>query len=196
MDWDARYAEPGYAFGEDANDFLVEHASLIPKGRVLCLAEGEGRNAVFLAKQGYSVTAVDNSSVGLEKARQLAHKNNVEIETIQSDLADFEIEAESWQGIVSIFCHLPPGLRQHVHAGVITGLAKGGVMLLEAYTPKQIDFATGGPSNPERCMTLNALREELASLDWQRGQEAEREVHEGKYHTGWASVVQVIAMKP
>ena len=195
MDWDARYAEPGYAFGEDANDFLVEHASLLPKGRVLCLAEGEGRNAVFLAKQGYTVTAVDASSVGLEKARQLAQKNNVEIETIQADLADFEIEAESWQGIVSIFCHLPPGLRQHVHAGVITGLAKGGVMLLEAYTPRQIDFATGGPSNPERCMTLEHLHEEFSQLEWLHGVEKEREVIEGKYHFGLAAVVQVVTCK-
>ena len=195
MDWDARYAEPGYTFGEEANDFLAKHFNCIPKGNVLCLAEGEGRNAVFLAKQGYRVTAVDASAVGLDKAMQLADKHNVEIETLQADLAEYVIEPNYWQGIVSIFCHLPVELRTQVHASVSEGLVKGGCLILEAYTPAQIEFATGGPSNPERCMTLNALRQELVGLDWQHGLETERDVIEGKYHVGRASVVQVIAGK-
>jgi len=195
MDWDTRYAEPGYAYGETANDFLVEHADLIPTGNVLCLAEGQGRNAVFLAKQGYTVTAVDSSAIGLEKARTLAAKHGVEIETIHADLANFVIEPGRWQGIVSVFCHLPPALRRQVHAGVTQGLLKGGVLILEAYTPAQLEFATGGPPSAELCMTLDALRDELSQLDWQHGLETEREVIEGKYHFGQAAVVQVIAYK-
>ena len=104
--WDERYSSEAYAYGKNPNQFLEENYKVIPKGKVLSLAEGEGRNAVFLAKQGYIVTAVDSSQIGLEKARKLAEENEVSIELINADLADFDLGDHEWDGIVSIFCPL------------------------------------------------------------------------------------------
>ena len=131
--WDQRYNEEGFAYGIDPNDFLKSEYSRIPKGgRVLCLAEGEGRNAVFLAKQGYAVTAIDQSSVGLEKAKNLAIENGVQISTIVADLTDYDFGNEIWDGIVSIAAHVPPGLRKKLHGQVFSSLKRGGVFILEA----------------------------------------------------------------
>ena len=113
-----------------------------------------------------------------------------------SDLAHYRIEREAWDGVVSIFCHLPPSLRAMVHRQVVAGLRQGGVLLLEAYTPRQIELGTGGPTVAELTMGLDDLRSELVGLDLVHAQELEREVHEGRYHFGRASVVQVIGIKP
>ena len=110
--WDERYSPDEYVYGKDPNQFLEDNYNAIPKGKVLSLAEGEGRNAVFLAKQGYSVTAVDASQVGLSKAKKLAEENGVELELIRGDLVDFDIGENKWDGIVSIFCPLPSALRK------------------------------------------------------------------------------------
>ncbi len=194
-DWDARYAEEGWAFGTRPNDFLREQAHYLPPGRVLCLAEGEGRNAVWLAQQGYDVTAVDLSSRGLQKAKRLAADRRVRITVIEADLASFLIKANSWTGIVSIFAHVTSPVRRRVHASVLTGLTPGGVFLLEAYRPDQIGRGTGGPPDDERMLDLERLRPELGTLDWVLARELEREVIEGRYHTGRASVVQLVARK-
>jgi hypothetical protein len=145
--WNERYSRPGFAYGTEPNDFLREYAPLIPKGRVLALA-------------------------------------------------DFVIAPSSWEGVVSIFCHLPPTLRRRAHAAVVEGLVPGGVLLLEAYTPRQLAFGTGGPSRAEFMPTLAQLREELAGLEFVRGEELERDVREGDFHTGYAAVVQVVARRP
>ena len=195
-DWDARFAEPGWAFGTEPNDFLREQAHHLPPGRVLCLAEGEGRNAVWLAGQGYAVTAVDVSSAGLEKAQRLARERNVRITTACADLASYVIEAGAWQGIVSIFAHVPRAVRQRVHAGVLTGLAPSGVLLLEAYRPQQVGRGTGGPPDDERMLDLERLRPELGALEWLVARELDRDVLEGRCHTGSASVVQLVARRP
>jgi SAM-dependent methyltransferase len=106
--WDQRYGGKEYAYGTEPNEFLVAMASRLPTGRVLCLGEGEGRNAVWLAGQGYDVTAVDASRVGLEKAQRLAVERGVTITTVHSDLAAYDIDSDTWDGILSVFCHLPP----------------------------------------------------------------------------------------
>jgi SAM-dependent methyltransferase len=193
--WDKRYSDMEYAYGRKANDFLHQMAHKIPGGRVLCLAEGEGRNAVFLAQQGYDVVAVDSSGVGLKKAQLLASEMGVSIETIQADLSDFEIEENAWQGIVSIFCHLPADIRIKLHRRVSKGLASKGVFLLEAYTPGQLDLATGGPKDTALTMTQADLIKECQGLHIEYLKEIERNVIEGKYHTGKGAVVQLIAMK-
>jgi SAM-dependent methyltransferase len=195
MDWDARYSEPGYAYGTKPNDFLASVASKIPKGPVLCLAEGQGRNAVFLAQRGHRVVAVDSSGVGLAGAAALAESRSVSVETVQADLANFVIEPDSWSGIVAIFAHLPVPLRQRVHQSVVSGLRPGGLFVLEAYTPAQIALATGGPRDPELMMSLGALENELAGLELLIGRELEREVLEGNLHWGRSAVVQVLARK-
>ena len=194
--WNARYGKDEYAFGEEPNEFLVAHAGAFPRGPVLCLAEGEGRNAVFLAGRGHPVTGVDLSPVGLRKAAALAAKRGVEIETVVADLETYPIEPGAWSGIVSIFAHLPSGIRRGLHRRVVEGLAPGGAFLLEHYNPGQIGRGTGGPSDVDMLPTVPILRDELDGLVFEHADELVREVVEGPYHTGIASVVQVIARKP
>ena len=168
----------------------------IPKGSVLSIAEGEGRNAVFLAKQGYSVTAVDGSEVGLKKAEKLAAENGVVIECIHADLADFDLGEDKWDGIISIFVPLPSPLRKRLYQKLETALKPGGVFLIEAYTPDQIKHGTGGGSSADTMQTAGSLRLELPDLEFKHLAELEREVIEGTYHTGLGSVVQAIGVKP
>jgi SAM-dependent methyltransferase len=194
-DWDARYAEEGWAFGTEPNDFLREQAHLLPPGRVLCLAEGQGRNAVWLAQRGHDVTAMDQSAFGLEGARRLAAERGVSITTVRADLAEFEIEPGAWAGIVSIFAHVTGDLRARVHAKVEKGLAPGGVFLLEAYRPEQIGRGTGGPAEDERMVNLERLRRELPTLEFVVAREIDREVLEGHRHHGMSSVVQLVARR-
>lgn len=194
--WDERFSEPGFAYGTEPNGFLVSVAERIPRGRVLCLAEGEGRNAVYLAGLGFEVTAVDTSSVGLRKAESLARQRGVTIDTVNADLADYPIEATGWQGIVSIFCHLPPLVRAALHERCLRGLEQGGAMVLEGFTPRQLELGTGGPRSRELLMELDIIRQELPGLRLEIGREVEREVIEGKYHRGNAAVVQILAVKP
>lgn len=194
--WDERYAQPGFAFGSAPNDFLVSVAARIPRGRVLCLAEGEGRNAVYLAGLGHEVLAVDQSRVGLAKARALAETRGVRIATEVADLGEYRIPPGAFDGVVSIFAHLPPGPRLRLHAQVVAGLRPGGVVAVEAYRPEQLGRGTGGPPTPDRFPTLAALRRELAGLRIEIAREIERDVLEGRYHTGRAAVVQLLARRP
>lgn len=194
--WDQRYGEDGWAYGTDPNDFLVEAAPHVPKGPVLCLAEGEGRNAVFLATCGYDVTAMDQSKIGLDKAQSLARFAKVSFRTEVADLADYDLGVEKWAGVVSIWAHVPPPLRRDLHRRVVASLRPGGAFVLEAYTPAQLQHRTGGPPVAELMMTLSALRDELAGLDLVVARELERDVQEGKYHQGRSAVVQVVGIKP
>jgi SAM-dependent methyltransferase len=194
--WDQRYDTSEYVYGTDPNDFLAGVVAEMPAGKTLCLAEGEGRNAVFLAEHGHQVTAVDSSAVGLEKAERLANDRGVSIATVTADLAHYEIERDSWDVIVSIFAHVPPDVRRPLHKKIVRGLHSGGMLVLEAYTPEQIKLGTGGPPVPQMTMTLTALREELDGLIFRHAVELEREVLEGRYHTGKGAVVQVVAVKP
>jgi len=120
----------------------------------------------------------------------------VSIEAVVADMADFTIEENCWDNIVSIFCHLPVDLRKQVHASAVRGLRSGGILLLEAYTPQQIQLGTGGPPVAEMTMTLELLQDELKGLEFLHAEEKQREVVEGLYHTGTGAVVQVIARKP
>ena len=194
--WDERYSQPDFAYGTAPNEFLVTAAGHIPPGPVLSLGEGEGRNATYLAGLGHRVVAVDQSEVGLAKARRLAADRGLTIETIPADLDAYPIEPGAWSGIVSIFCHLPRRIRVPLYAAAVRGLQPGGVLVLEAYTPNQLGRGTGGPSDPDMLVSLSHLRDELPGLEFLHAQELDREVREGAYHTGLASVVQLIALKP
>jgi len=193
--WDDRYSQPGFAYGTEPNDFLASVADRLPPGPALTLGEGEGRNAVFLAGLGHEVVAVDQSAVGLAKTRRRADERGVSVQTVQADLRDYPIEPGVWAGIVSIFCHLPPSIRVPLHEAVVRGLRPGGVFILESYTPGQCGRGTGGPPNPELLVSLDDLSRELAGLEFLHARELEREVREGAYHTGIASVVQVVARR-
>lgn len=193
--WNERYSREGYVYGTAPNEFVAEIAARIPAGPVLCLAEGEGRNAVFLAGRGHEVTAVDQSATGLAKARRLAAERSLSLRTVEADLAAFRIEPDCWAGIVTTFGHLPPALRRSVYAAAVRGLVPGGVFALEAYTPAQLRFDTGGPKDVNLLMTAEALRSELAGLEFEIIRELERDVTEGPTHTGRGAVVQVLARK-
>lgn len=194
--WDLRYTESGWAYGTAPNDFLRAEADRLPSGSVLCLAEGEGRNAVHLAGLGHRVEAVDQSEAGLAKARLLAAERGVEVQTTCADLATFDLGQGRWQGIVSIFVHLPSPLRQRVHAQVVAALAPGGVLLFEAYAPAQLTLGTGGPRERALLGSLAELTGEFTGLELLVAREVQREVQEGKYHRGTSAVVQIVARKP
>jgi SAM-dependent methyltransferase len=193
--WDERYAEPEFAYGDAPNDFLRAQGSTL-RGPVLCLAEGQGRNAVFLATLGLEVTAVDQSAVGLACAEQLAARNCVAIQTAVADLGGYDLGEERWGAIVSIFAHVPAAVRKALHGRIAAALKPGGLFLLEAYRPEQLGLGTGGPQNPALMMSLAELGEELTGLEWLTGEEVEREIHEGHYHNGLSRTIQLIARKP
>jgi SAM-dependent methyltransferase len=194
--WDERYRQHGYAFGTEPNDFLRDVSGAIPRGAVLCIGEGPGRNAVFLAGLGLDVTAMDQSAVAMERARELAAARGVSIATEVADLGGYRIAPGAWDGIVSIFVHMPPDLRRRVHRQVVAGLRPGGVFVLEAYTPAQIGQRTGGPSTPGLLVPLADLAADLEGLTLEIGREVERDVIEGALHTGRAAVVQILARRP
>ena len=195
--WDERYDTEEYVYGTEPNDFLVSINGRIPRGgRVLSLGEGEGRNGVYLAKLGYSVTAVDLSPVGMKKAEKLARDNGVSIKTVAADLAEYNIEPGAWDGIISFFCHMDRDTRRRIFGQAVKGLRPGGVFILEAFTPAQLKYDTGGPKNAELMMTASDLKDELSGLEFIIADELEREVREGVHHQGTAAVLQVLAQAP
>jgi 2-polyprenyl-3-methyl-5-hydroxy-6-metoxy-1,4-benzoquinol methylase len=194
--WDQRYSEVGFAYGKDPNDFLkLNSSAFIQGGKILCLCEGEGRNAIYLAQQGFEVTAVDSSTVGLTKAQAWAQSLNLIIQTIACDLNDYSLGEEKWDGIVSIFGHLPAPLRKSVHNKIITALKPEGIYLCEAYTPEQLKYNSGGPKDESMLMTEEILHEELGVLETMNKNKIEREIHEGKYHQGQSAVIQYMGRK-
>lgn len=197
--WDQRYSESGFVYGTEANDFLKEEFQRIPAGgRVLCLAEGEGRNAVFLAQNGYQVTAVDMSEVGLNKALKLASDRGVNISIQVADLADYALGEEQWDGIVSIWAHTPDPIRQRLHSQVEPALKQGGVFILESYTYEQTTMeGVGGPpaTQKDRFMSLEKIQPELAALEEVIAIEKHRSISEGTRHQGMSAVVQFVGVK-
>jgi len=189
--WDERFSGEGYVYGTAPNGWLEAWAGrLEPGSRVLSLGEGEGRNGVWLATQGHRVEAVDGSSVGLGKARRLATERGVAIQTTVADLATFVPASGAYDAVVLIFLHLPPPLRSLVHARAEAALAPGGVMVLEAFTPRQLAFTSGGPKQLELLYEPVALRLDLPGIAWEVLREEEIELDEGPLHRGKAAVVR------
>lgn len=194
--WDERYSQPEYVYGTQPNDFLKASISHLPKtGRVLCLGEGEGRNAVFLAGHGLTVCAVDISSAGKEKAERLAADNGVSIEYIVTDVNDFDFGENKWDAIVSIFAHTDPETRRRTLPKALKALKPDGVFIMEAYNPEQIKYGTGGPQDPSWMVALDELLSVFKNQDILHQCEKERDVHEGTCHTGKAFVTQFICKK-
>lgn len=195
--WDQRYSGGGLAYGDQPNGFLVEQVNALKPGTCLCLAEGQGRNAIWLARQGFSVTAMDQSPVGMARARELAAERGVSIDTQVGDLSDFDLGDARWDNIISIIGHLPSDLRRSVHQRVVRALKPGGIFLLEAYTPEQLAMpGTGGPSDADMLPTAEMVRSETEGLEFIIARETHREVNEGEYHHGMSAVVQIVARKP
>lgn len=194
--WDERYASDRFVFGTEPNDFLAsQYLVFRPGSRILSLGEGEGRNAVFLARQGFAVTGIDASRIGLDKALRLAAEYGVHITVKEGNLADVSF-GEDYDGIVSIFCHLPLEHRRQIHRKAQAALAPGGLFLLELYRPDQLQYGTGGPPTIEMLVTLDDLIGDFDGMELLFGQHIDRDVHEGMLHTGRSAVVQAIFQKP
>jgi len=191
--WNEKFANTEYAYGTEPNDFLVSAVTNLKRGETLSLAEGEGRNAVWLAQQGFTVSAIEQSEKGVAKTLRLALQRGVIVMAERGGLETFHIQPNSWDLVVSIYAHTPQELRRKLHRQVVAGLKPGGVFVLEAYTPAQIANNTGGPKDASLMPTAELLRSELAGLVFDRIEEVEREVVEGSLHTGTAHVVQVVA---
>jgi len=189
--WDERYSVAEYVYGTAPNRWLEAEAHRIrPGGRVLSLGEGEGRNAVWLAEQGFDVTAVDASAVGLEKARRLAESRGVELRTVQSDVTTWRPDPASYDGLVLIYLHLPPAARAAVHAAAEAALRPGGVLILEAFNPRQLSFSSGGPRQVDMLYDAATIRADFPGVDWEVLEEAEVELVEGTFHAGRAAVLR------
>ncbi len=191
--WNEKFATIDYAYGTEPNDFLVSAVTHLKRGETLSLAEGEGRNAVWLAQQGFTVSAIEQSEKGVAKTLRLALQRGVIVMAERGELETFHIQPNSWDLVVSIYAHTPQELRRKLHRQVVAGLKPGGVFVLEAYTPAQIANNTGGPKDASLMPTAELLRSELAGLVFDHIEEVEREVVEGSLHTGTAHVVQVVA---
>ena len=193
--WDGRYSSEDYLYGTEPNDFLADRVAGITPGRALCIAEGEGRNAVYLAGLGFEVTAVDQSAEGGRKTRALAREREDEVEVVTADLGEFDLGSDRWHLIASIFAHLPPAVRTDLFIRLPRALAPGGTLILEAYRPEQAGRDTGGPPDPSRLYDLETLEREIAGLDPLLARETGRDVIEGTGHTGAGAVVQLVARR-
>jgi SAM-dependent methyltransferase len=200
--WNRMYAGEAYRYGEAPNAFLVSAAHRIPQGaRVLLPGDGEGRNGVWLARQGHHVTAVDVSDTGLDKARALAARHGVAVERIVADLVSWDFPREAFDAVVAIFLHLPPQDRRVVHAAMARTLKPGGVLILQAFTPEQTKYqgpgGSGGPPVPDRLVGADDLRADFSPLLTEEHlEEGVTELAEGAGHSGPGAVVSAVFRKP
>lgn len=195
--WQKRFAVSEYVYGMQPNEFLVTHRSSLPaRGRVLCLADGEGRNGVWLAQQGLEVTSVDIAASGMAKAQRLAAQNGVRIEAIVADVTAYDVGIQQWDAIVSIFLHLPASLRAALHQRCISALKPGGVFVWEAYGPEQFGQTTGGPQDLALLPSLSEVARDFESCQMEHSFSGWRPIVEGIYHSGTGSVTQLIARQP
>lgn len=195
--WDKRYAEPGYLFGTEPAAFLAREAGVIaPGARVLCLADGEGRNSVYLAGLGLDVVAMEASGVALGKARALAEQRGVAVEFRQSGIEDWDWD-QPFDAVVGVFIQFaPPAMRQAIHQGIARALVPGGLVLLHGYAPRQIGYGTGGPPMVENLYTLDGLRADFPGWQVLRAEDYDADLAEGTRHVGKSALIDFIARKP
>ncbi|MBA2113880.1 class I SAM-dependent methyltransferase [Bremerella alba] len=194
--WNQRFGRDEYVYGTSPNTFLKESIHHFPSGgNVLCLAEGEGRNALLLGQQGYQVHAVDLSTEGKSKAERLAAEHNTSLQYTICDLNDFDYGENRWDAIVSIFAHVDSVSRKNIYQKAMASLTEGGIFLLESYHPQQLQYGTGGPKDVDMLVTLEDLRPHFEGSKVLHEAELERDVSEGIFHTGNAYVTQWIVQK-
>lgn len=195
--WQARYNVPDYIFGTAPNAFLKSQAHLLRKGqKVLSIADGEGRNGVFMAEQGCDVLAVDFSSVGQDKARKLAAERGVTLRFEQADVIEWTYPPETFDVVAAIFFQFAtPPEREKIFAGIKRTLKIGGLLLLEGYTPKQLDYKTGGPSKIENLYTRDLLEKSFGDFAKLDIRVYDAEIHEGAGHGGMSALIDVVGVK-
>ncbi len=196
--WDARFAAPEYIFGTEPNQFLVREASrLAPGAKVLDVACGEGRNAVWLAGLGCQVTGFDVSPLALDKARRLAATKQVQVEWLQADVRTWEWAPAAFDAVACIFIQFAsPAERARLFAGFRETLRPGGLVLLQGYTPKQLEYRTGGPGELSHLYTEGMLREAFDGWDILQLREYEADLAEGTKHVGRSALIELVARRP
>lgn len=196
--WNTRFGGDEYHFGTAPSGFVAAQTHrLRPGTTALCVADGEGRNSVWLAQQGLRVTAFDFSPIGVEKARRLAAQKGVQVEHLEANVNDWDWDTRQFDLVAAIFVQfMTPPERSRLFAGMLRALAPGGILLLQGYTPKQLDYGTGGPKQVEQLYTEALLREAFASLDILHLREHEEMIEEGDAHCGMSALIDLVARKP
>lgn len=196
--WNERFDVPEFVFGTAPNAYLASQAHLLAPGqRALAVADGEGRNSVWLARQGLQVDAFDVSSVGVEKARAFAREAGVEVDYRVCDCDAWDWQAGAYDVIAAIFIQFAdPAMRSRLFARMRDALKPGGILILQGYTPKQLEFKTGGPGVLENLYTEELLRTEFASLQMVDLRMYEAVLGEGARHVGPSALVGMVARRP
>lgn len=197
MNWDTRYSIDDYLFGTAPSRFLSEHAGLLTAGETaLCIADGEGRNSVFLAEQGLDVTAWDGSPVALEKARKLADSRGVTVAFRQESAESFDWTERQYDVVCGIFFQFAdPAMRAGMFDGMIAATRPGGLILLHGYTPKQLEYGTGGPKMVENLYTPELLRDAFGADEILELKAYETELVEGTGHAGMSALIDLVVRK-
>jgi len=193
--WDDKYSAPEYIYGKNPNEYFKTALDTLEPGRLLLPSEGEGRNAVYAAKKGWSVTAVDFSIKGKEKAMKLAEENNVKINYIISNLEKYDFPVSEFDAAGLIYAHYPPELRIYIHNSVIRSLKQGGILILEAFNKNQIHNGTGGPKELSMLYNSDILSNDFEKLYIKELSETEIKLSEGKHHNGKADIIRLLASK-
>jgi SAM-dependent methyltransferase len=195
--WEKRYSAKEYIFGEGPNAFLERQKALLPKsGKALAVSDGEGRNGVWLAEQGLDVVSMDFSPTAQDKARALAAKRGVKLTLELADIYTYDWPSEAYDVTVVVFIqYMGPECRARTFDGIRKALKPGGLLLMEGYTPKQIEFGTGGPKEVENMYTRELLETSFGSFTSLKIEEYELEMHEGTSHGGMSAVINLVARK-
>lgn len=196
--WDDRYRQDDYVFGTEPNKFLASQADRLKPGMcALAVADGEGRNGVWLTERGLDVLSVDSSQVGLDKAARLAAKRGVDLKTLHVDLTTWDWSGGPFDVIVAIFIQFAnPDFRTKLFTEMIEHLAPGGLLLLQGYRPKQLEYRTGGPPIAENLYTAELLREAFGALEILSLEEYDAPITEGRGHNGMSALIDLVARKP
>lgn len=193
--WNERYQSADYIYGIQPNEFLVEHLTPLPIGEILFVAEGEGRNAVFAAKLGWHVTAIDFSQEGKKKALDLASANQVVIDYQVIEAEKYDYPTEKFDAIALIYAHFDEPIRSFIHQKCIDSLKKGGTILLEAFNKNQLNYTSGGPKKESMLYNTEMLEKDFKNLAVKNIIEMEVELAEGEFHNGTAEVIRFIGKK-
>lgn len=196
--WEERFSTEEYVFGKAPAQFLTEHADYLVEGHsALVVADGEGRNSVYMAQKGMQVTAQDFAPSAIAKARKLAEEAGVSVNFEQSDILKRSWETDTYDMVAGIFIQFTgPNDRRKVFDGLKQATKPGGVVMLHGYTPKQIEYGTGGPPFAENMYTDVILRAAFVGWEILECREYDREVQEGRGHSGMSALIDFVARKP
>lgn len=192
--WDQRFSKEEYVYGKAPNLFFKTTLDQLPKGKLLSVGEGEGRNVVYAATLGWEVDAIDLSKEGKVKAEKLAAENGVKIHYEVANARTFETD-QKYDVIAFIFLHLPKEIQKETYSRYISMLKPGGKIILELYTPEQLGNTSGGPKNKEMLLSKNDLLDIYQGLEMEYLEEVEVELNEGMHHKGLANTVRMIGVK-